>query len=166
MARVLKPADSGQQQRVVGTDRQLIEQFPAVPQSVHLVRAAVLGFAREAGMSRRRLEALQLAVSEAATNVVRHAYPSGPGTMTITVSRASDELWVLVADRGCGHQSPSRDPGLGFGLGIIAHESDELVITERAEGGTELRMRFRLDREPADDRSSIAARQSSSSSLT
>lgn len=100
-------------------------------------------------MGKERVEGLRLAVSEAVTNVVRHAYPGGQGPVAITAGQASDELWVLVSDRGCGHQSPSSNPGLGFGLGIIAHECDQLVITERSEGGTEVRMRFRLKGRPS-----------------
>lgn len=126
----------------MATDRQLREQHAAIPDTVPLVRMSVLAFARDAGIGEKQLEKVRLAISEAVTNVVRHAYPHGGGTVRVTASRAADELWVLVADDGCGHQSPSRNPGLGFGLGIIAHECDELVVAERAEGGTELRMRF------------------------
>lgn len=110
-------------------------------------------------MGKDRLEGLRLAVSEAVTNVVRHAYPRSQGSVALTAGRASDELWVLVADCGCGHQSPSANPGLGFGLGIIAHECDELVVTERSEGGTEVRMRFMLKGKPNTDRSPVAGRR-------
>jgi serine/threonine-protein kinase RsbW len=99
-------------------------------------------------MGKDRIEGLRLAVSEAVTNVVRHAYPATQGCVAITAGRASDELWVLVSDSGRGHQSPSPNPGLGFGLGIIAHECDELVVAERSEGGTEVRMRFMLRSKP------------------
>ncbi len=110
-------------------------------------------------MGKDRVESLRLAVSEAVTNVVRHAYPRSQGSVEITAGQASDELWVLIADGGCGHQSPSTDPGLGFGLGIIAHECDELVVTERSEGGTEVRMRFMLKSKANTERSAVAERR-------
>jgi diguanylate cyclase (GGDEF)-like protein/PAS domain S-box-containing protein len=47
-----------------------------------------------------------------------------------------------VADDGCGYQPPSQNPGLGWGLTVIAQLSQEYVITERATAGTEVRMRF------------------------
>jgi serine/threonine-protein kinase RsbW len=119
----------------------------------------VAEFAKQAGMAKDRIEGLRLAVSEAVTNVVRHAYPSGSGSVAVTVGKASDELWVLISDRGRGHQSHSPNPGLGFGLGIIAHECDELVIMERSGGGTEVRMRFMLSRRPRSERSPIARRR-------
>lgn len=160
-SRVLKAANSGHQQGVVATDRQLLERHAAVPDTVPLVRASVLAFARDVGMGDKQLESVRLAVSEAVTNVVRHAYPHGGGTVRVTASRAADELWVLVADDGCGHQSPSHNPGLGLGLGIIAHECDELVIAERAEGGTELRMRFALGSDTAPAPATPARRRKS-----
>lgn len=161
MKGVLRLGDSGNQKLdVVTTQGQLSEKYPAIAENVPRARASVVEFARRAGMSRERIEGLRLAVSEAVTNVVRHAYPAGQGSMAITASRASDELWVLVADSGQGHQSPSGNPGLGFGLGIIAHECDELVVTERSEGGTEVRMRFMLKAKgKLDGRSPLAERR-------
>jgi anti-sigma regulatory factor (Ser/Thr protein kinase) len=52
------------------------------------------------------------------------------------------ELWILVTDAGCGHQVPSADPGLGWGLPLIAQCCDYFVLAERSDGGTEVRMRF------------------------
>lgn len=113
-------------------------------ETVPVARAAVCELALDAGISERRLEALQLAVSEAVTNVVRHAYPDRRGTVWLTAALDTDELCVLVADSGCGHRTPSDDPGLGLGLALIAHECDQMAVSERPGGGTELRMCFLL----------------------
>ena len=145
--------------QVVSVKGQLSKKYPAVAESVPEVRTAVTDFARQAGMARDRLDGLRLAVSEAVTNVVRHAYPGRRGSVAVTAGRASDELWVLIADCGAGHQATSPNPGLGFGLGIIAHECDDLVIAERSDGGTELRMRFALKRRAATSRSPVAERR-------
>lgn len=122
----------------------LSDAYPAVADTVPVARAAVCELAAGAGLSDRRLQSLQLAVSEAVTNVVRHAYPDRSGTVWLTAALHTDELCVLVADSGCGHQTRSDDPGLGLGLALIAHECDQMMVSERAGGGTELRMRFLL----------------------
>ena len=49
---------------------------------------------------------------------------------------------MLIADDGCGLEPRDRPPGLGLGLGLIAQLSDHLAIAPRANGGTEVRMRF------------------------
>lgn len=109
-----------------------------------LARAEVVAFAAQEGATSEQLERVRLAVSEAATNVVRHAYPETPGALYITAIAFDTELVVLVADDGCGHQARSANPGLGWGLALIAHVSTEFVLTERSDGGTEARMRFAL----------------------
>jgi serine/threonine-protein kinase RsbW len=160
MDEVLEGAGFGNQKpEVVSAKGQLAVIYPAISDAVPRARAAVADFARQAGMQRNRIEGLRLAVSEAVTNVVRHAYPTGSGMVGVTAGRAGDELWVLISDEGRGHQSPSPNPGLGFGLGIIAHECDGLVVTERSHGGTEVRMRFTLRRRPTAERSPIAKRR-------
>jgi serine/threonine-protein kinase RsbW/stage II sporulation protein AB (anti-sigma F factor) len=93
---------------------------------------------------------VDLAVTEAATNVVVHAYrdraaADGPGVLHLTVRLEDGFLHVSVADDGVG-LSPRRDsPGLGFGLGLIAKAADELEI-EQISPGTRLTMRFKLSR--------------------
>ncbi len=90
-----------------------------------------------------QLDSVRLAVSEAVTNVVRHAYPGRTGAIhLLAVVTTGQELWVLVADDGCGYQTPSTQPGLGLGLTIIAQLSEEYIITQLSTGGTEVRMRF------------------------
>jgi anti-sigma regulatory factor (Ser/Thr protein kinase) len=124
----------------------LSKRYPAVAGSVPRARAAVAKFAAHAGLTGARLEDLRLAVSEAVTNVVRDAYRGSPGEVRVDVAVASDELWLLIADTGCGYQTPAKNPGPGFGLALIADAADEFVITERATGGTEARIGFRLPR--------------------
>ncbi len=99
------------------------------------------------GLQGERLDGVRLAVSEAVTNVVRHAYRGERGEVHLTVRMVDNELWVLVADDGCGLSVPSADPGLGWGLAFITDACDEFTLAERAGGGAEARMVFRL---PAD----------------
>lgn len=130
----------------------LNESYPAVAGSIPHARLAVTRFATRSGIVGERLEEIRLAVTEAVTNAVRHAYPQRAGSFHVTAAVAGNELWVLVADEGSGYQTPSQDPGLGLGLTLIAELSEEYVITQRASGGTEVRMRFPIpaNSEPPD----------------
>lgn len=132
-----------------GADRDgLSVVFPARPESVAAVRAAVCEFAARMGASPATVDAVRLAVSEAATNVVVHAYRDAgrQGLIEVEASLAGGELWVIVADGGTGLRARRDSPGLGLGLGLIAGVSDGIDLVARASGGLELRMRFAVDR--------------------
>ncbi|HUE25565.1 MAG TPA: ATP-binding protein [Solirubrobacteraceae bacterium] len=123
-----------------------IESYPAVPDSVPRARSAVTTFAEDAGACEDRLHSIRLATSEAVTNAVLHAYDGGkPGPIQLSVSFLDDELWVLIADSGCGLRARTNSPGLGLGLALIAQMADDFQIHSRGLGGTELQMRFKLD---------------------
>jgi serine/threonine-protein kinase RsbW len=123
---------------------ELSANYAARPESVAAARAAIVEFAASSGASPAKLEAVALAVSEAATNVVVHAYRDAvePGAIEVAAAKAGGELLVIVADDGSGLR-PRRD-GKGLGLGLIAQVSDGVVLVPRAAGGLELRMRFAL----------------------
>ena len=99
-------------------------------------------FAHATGATGEQVEAVRLAVSEALTNAVMHAYGADPGAVHVSASRARDELWVLIADEGHGVEAGYESPGLGMGLHLIACMADYFAISKRREGGTEIRMRF------------------------
>jgi len=115
-----------------------------VPGSVRLARDAMTKFAAAAGAGERELAAVQLAVSEALTNAVVHAYDDDPGQIDVAAWLAAGELWVLVADDGHGLRPPGDRPGLRLGLGLISQLSDGFALVNRSCGGAELRMRFAL----------------------
>ena len=90
--------------------------------------------------------AVQLAVSEAVTNVVLHAYRDAEegteaGRIHLNVTAGAADVWVLVADDGVGMRPRDDSPGVGLGLAVIASASDELSIVE-GEPGTRVSMRF------------------------
>lgn len=112
------------------------------------------------GASFEDLERVGLAVSEAVTNAIVHAYGrgSGSGAIRLTVAAVDGELSVLVADNGCGLGAAAPSPGLGLGMGVIELSTDALTITTRSSGGTLLEMSFKLrKRERAASRRSLAA---------
>ena len=118
--------------------------YGAEPASVALARAELASFASGAGAAGVLLDGLRLAVSEAVTNAVRHAYPLGPGEIRVRASARDEVLEVVVSDDGCGVHSDSDAGGLGVGLALISEVSDEMALAPRAEGGTDVRMRFSL----------------------
>jgi anti-sigma regulatory factor (Ser/Thr protein kinase) len=120
------------------------ESFPAVAESVSIARRAITGCAEQAGAGPEQVQAIELAVSEALTNVVLYAYPWRTGEIHVTARVAGNELWVLIADNGCGLHSGRDTDGLGLGLALISQLTDGFSVVGRSSGGTELRLRFSL----------------------
>jgi serine/threonine-protein kinase RsbW len=117
----------------------------AQPGTVAEVRAAVAEFAAGVGANATQIDAIRLAVSEAVTNAVLHAYRGGPGQIQVTAALAGPELWILVTDEGGGMQPEADGPGLGLGLGLISQVCDEMSIAPRSAGGIEVRILFKLE---------------------
>jgi anti-sigma regulatory factor (Ser/Thr protein kinase) len=114
----------------------------ATPAAVPGVRRAVVDFAELHGVG--VAPDVALAVSEAITNAVLHAYRGDrSGEVRVVACAEPGRLVVVVRDYGCG-MSPNPDsPGLGLGLAVIGRLATELNI-ERPDdgGGTRLRMCF------------------------
>lgn len=124
----------------------------AEPASVPEARRAVWELAACSGASVADLERITLAVSEAVTNAIVHAYSgSREGSVQLVAAVAQGELSVLVADDGCGLGRAPRSSGLGLGMGVIECSADALTITTRASGGTIVEMRFSLSDELASE---------------
>jgi anti-sigma regulatory factor (Ser/Thr protein kinase) len=120
------------------------ESYPAVADSVPVARRAITACAANAGASPEQMQAIELAVSEALTNVVLYAYPWRTGEVHVTARVAGNELWVLIADSGCGLHAGRDTDGLGLGLALISQMTDGFSVVGRSSGGTELRLRFAL----------------------
>jgi anti-sigma regulatory factor (Ser/Thr protein kinase) len=114
----------------------------------------VVDFAYEHGVTEPCLTDILLAVSEAVTNAVVHAFRGrAHGTVIASVTMSDDE-WVdvRVSDDGNGMAPRDDSPGLGLGLPLIRHLADQFEHRPAPDGGgTELWMRFRLDRSDARD---------------
>lgn len=123
--------------------------YAAVPVSVRRVRRACAALAERFGAPPSRVDDVALAVSEAVTNVVRHAYPPPRDLGEVHVSAGRDDegaLRVVVADDGVGlHASPNTG-GLGRGLAIMDELSDELRVLSPPGAGTSVQLTFRLRR--------------------
>jgi len=120
--------------------------LPAVPSSVTSMRADVATFVSAAGIGEPLLTSVKLAVSEAVTNAVMHAYVDAdqPGEVRLDARVLGERVFVTVDDDGCGMVPRLDSPGLGVGLPFIAHTTDTLDIEAGDGGGTRLRMSFRI----------------------
>ncbi|WP_227939737.1 anti-sigma B factor RsbW [Alkalihalobacillus deserti] len=72
---------------------------PAKPEYVGVVRLTVSGIANRIGFSYDDIEDMKIAVAEACTNVVNHAYEEG-GVMNVSYYLYDNRLEIVVADQG------------------------------------------------------------------
>jgi serine/threonine-protein kinase RsbW len=75
-------------------------KVPAKPEYVGVVRLTISGIANRLGYSYDDIEDIKIAVAEACTNVVNHAYKENHGQMTVGCGVYQDRLEIMVADRG------------------------------------------------------------------
>ena len=124
--------------------------LPARPENVAVARHAIGGFADVLDVPDQTLADVKLAVTEACTNVVVHAYPDGEGPMALRATVDDGILRVVVADEGRGILPRADSPGLGLGLPLIAALADAFELRGSTGQGTEVRMTFSYDRPPDD----------------
>ncbi|HLK45744.1 MAG TPA: ATP-binding protein [Acidimicrobiales bacterium] len=126
--------------------------FPAKAEYITLGRLALTGIARlGAAFSDEALGDVKLALTEACTNSVRHAYDGGSGAVSIAYELHPDRLVVEVADDGTGFDRRGARAGSedelnegGLGIAIIEALTDELEIGRGPAGGSRLRFVKRL----------------------
>jgi stage II sporulation protein AB (anti-sigma F factor) len=122
-------------------------QALALPEELAALRTAVWRHALDLGVSPEVGYSIRLAVGEALTNVVMHAYVgSQPGTMLVRAwVDGYEHLNIQVLDEGHGLIPRADSPGLGLGMGLMAQMSDDFRVSNR-EGklGTTVSLRFAL----------------------
>jgi serine/threonine-protein kinase RsbW/stage II sporulation protein AB (anti-sigma F factor) len=116
-------------------------RLAAEPPSVAVARHAIAGFAAANGADPG---AVAVAVSEAVTNAVLHAFADPDAGRIAVEARLNGVrgLVVVVSDDGHGITPNPDSPGLGFGLALAASLADEVAIERPPAGGTRVRMRF------------------------
>lgn len=123
--------------------------IPAKAEYIALCRLALTGLARLHPLSDEQLADLKLALTEATSNSVRHAYPGADGSVEITYELHGDRLVIEVADEGAGFD-PADESGNGdlenlteggLGIAIIRSIADEFELG-KGPGGKGSRLRF------------------------
>jgi anti-sigma regulatory factor (Ser/Thr protein kinase) len=110
--------------------------------SVRAARREVSAFAAHHGLANP--DDVALAVSEAATNAVLHAYrtPEDHGDVRVVACARDTGLVVVVRDYGVGMSPNPNSPGPGLGLSVIGALAAEVNIERPDSGGTRIRIRF------------------------
>jgi serine/threonine-protein kinase RsbW len=124
----------------------LLLSLPARAENVAVVRHAFGGLGDVLNLPEQMLSDIKLAVTEACTNVVVHAYPNrddGPLGVQATVNDRT--LTIVVTDEGRGVLPRTDSPGLGLGLPLIATLAESLELGTGVNQETEVRMTFDLD---------------------
>jgi anti-sigma regulatory factor (Ser/Thr protein kinase) len=133
--------------------------LPARAENVAVVRHALAGLGERLGMDETSIADLKTVVTEAAMNVVVHAYPDGdPGLLSVDAIAEDGGLTVEVRDYGMGIR-PRPDatrPSLRIGLTLIAALSSSFEISGGARRGTVIRMHLPIDVVEEDDDVEVA----------
>lgn len=143
MTRVDSVANNGGRAEASGAVRLVI---PAKPEYITLGRLALTGLSRLRDLPQETVADLKLALTEACSNSVRHAYAGREGAVEIVYELSADRVVIEVADDGEGFETlPERGDGDdlpegGLGIAIIRALADELEIGAGADGrGSRLR---------------------------
>jgi serine/threonine-protein kinase RsbW len=125
--------------------------LPARPEGVAVVRQALAGMADALAFDAAVVADMKMAISEACTNVVVHAYEEEDGLLEVEMSADDTGLTIRVRDHGSGirprGERRGEAPALGLGLPLIAALSDAYELTGTAGRGTEVKMKFEYARE-------------------
>ena len=124
----------------------LLLSLPARAENVAVVRHAFGGLGDVLDLTEQTLSDIKLAVTEACTNVVVHAYPNrDDGPLGVQATLHERMLTIVVTDEGRGVLPRADSPGLGLGLPLIATLAESLELGTGINQETEVRMTFDLD---------------------
>src|SRR4051812_26211668 len=84
------------------TSRTVRLRVPARPEYIALSRLALSGLAELSALSAEDVADLKLALTEAVSNSVRHAYAGGDGFVSIAYSLSPSAIEIEVVDDGAG----------------------------------------------------------------
>jgi len=129
-----------------GDDRGVVAlSIPAKAEYIVLCRLALAGLARVRALEAETVADLKLALTEACSNSIRHAYAQGrTGVVEVRYELNGEKFQVGVTDDGAGFDvstlAPDGEPDEGgLGIAIIRALTDELAIESDGQGS---RLRF------------------------
>ncbi|MFW6022709.1 MAG: anti-sigma F factor [Halanaerobiaceae bacterium] len=117
--------------------------------NVGLARLAAATFASDLDFTLNELEEIKVAISEAVTNCIIHAYPLEEGVIDIDMSIDKNKLIIVIIDKGVGIKDidavlePSystKEDHMGLGLAFIDSFMDEFELISDVDRGTTIKM--------------------------
>ena len=129
-------------------------KLPANSENLDIIRKFISGIAANMGFSEDDIYQIELAVDEACSNVIKHAYPdneTNEKVLNITVREKPDRLEITIADRGHGFdpnclETPDMEKYLksgkrgGLGIHLIKTLMDEVVFRIKPGVRNEVKM--------------------------
>lgn len=140
-----------------GTNNFFVLRMLAKTENLGIARLAVAALAGQLDFTLHDLEEIKIAVNEAVTNVVVHAYPAGPGLLTLEAEISHQGLTVTVSDEGIGiadiqqarQAAYSSDPErMGMGFTFMETFMDDLQVHSTPGEGTTVIMRKHVVQAP------------------
>jgi serine/threonine-protein kinase RsbW len=112
--------------------------IPAKAEYLVCFRLVLVGLARAGSIDEETLSDLKLAVTEACSNSVRHAYGDGGGSVTGRFELGEDYLAIEVEDDGSGFELDAVEapgsPPPGLGLSIIQALTEDFQVSHGPDG--------------------------------
>lgn len=119
--------------------------LPARAENIALIRHAFGALGETLAVDEELLSDVRLAVTEACSNVVVHAYADDtPGPLEVLATLDDRALTVVVRDEGPGIAPHPDSPGLGLGLPLIASLAESVHLGRDEQERTEVCMTFLL----------------------
>jgi anti-sigma regulatory factor (Ser/Thr protein kinase) len=119
--------------------------LPARAENIALIRHAFGALGETLAVDEQLLSDVRLAVTEACSNVIVHAYADGAtGPLEVLATLDGETLTVTVRDEGPGITPHPDSPGLGLGLPLIASLAESVQLGRDERERTEVRMTFSL----------------------
>ncbi len=123
-------------------------QIPCDPKYIGVARLVAAGVGAHSGLNADEIDDLKVAVSEACTNVIDHAFPDSektdqPTTISLRFTSSKTGLQVEVEDYGVGFDPDNlpkpelNEPSVNGGLGLylITQLTDEVLNEPSVNGG-------------------------------
>jgi anti-sigma regulatory factor (Ser/Thr protein kinase) len=132
--------------------------IPSHPRYLCVIRDAAVRMARIAGIGEARIEDIRLAVDEACSNVIKHAYGGDTtGKIVVKFRKRKDGFEVVIEDDGMktdlaavhGRDLDDVRPG-GLGVHFIRRTFDEVSFDPDKKRGNRLRLFAHADKQDAD----------------
>jgi len=134
-----------------------ILKIPTQSTNLKIIRDFITDIAVKAGFDKSASCDIALAVDEACTNVIKHAYRGGDDKeITVKVRYDSDKIVISISDTGKGFKSKPEDEAAiqkrlkklqrgGLGIYLMKKAMDEVVFDRDAESMNSVKMTKYLD---------------------